>query len=476
MSRQLHFSLMFWATGTHPAGWRHPAAKADGAYDPEFIHRVTQLVERAKFDMLFLGDKLSTDTSLQSTNPAQMSRLEPFTIAASLAAVTERIGIVATANPTYYDPYTLARLTATLDHLSAGRAAWNLVTGADPHAAANYSRDAHWDSPRRYEWASECLDVVRRLWDSWPDEPFTAASDGTRSIAGGAPEPLRHRGPNFGVAGALNVPRPPQGQVVLLHAGTSEQSKELAAREADVVFTAQPTLQAAQEFYRAVKTRAAAYGRSGDEITIMPGLLPIVGRTTAEAVALFDELNELLLLDPERPADLGRELADSSVTHFRAAPQRNLATVSEFLGVDLTGNPLRAPVDPSVRDRTHDRGRALFDRITAVTRRTLDGPRRITHIDLIHHFAPSHALIVGDPVEVADHIERWFTERGADGFNVFPALVPGAVEAFVELVIPELQRRGLFRTEYEGATLRDHLGLARPERAVDAATAVRVAR
>jgi alkanesulfonate monooxygenase SsuD/methylene tetrahydromethanopterin reductase-like flavin-dependent oxidoreductase (luciferase family) len=171
-NRELHFGLMFWATGTHSAGWRYPGSRADGAYDIEFIQENTKVVERAKFDFLFLGDRLATDPALAATNPAQMSRLEPFVAGSAIAAATSHIGICVTANPTYYDPYTLARLLASLDHLSKGRASWNLVTGADAIAAANFSRDEHWETEKRYDWADEFVDAVRDLWDSWEDDAF----------------------------------------------------------------------------------------------------------------------------------------------------------------------------------------------------------------------------------------------------------------------------------------------------------------
>lgn len=383
--RQLHLGLMFWATGTHPAGWRYPGSKADGAYDIEFIQNTTRLVEDAKFDFLFLGDRLATDPALAATNPAQMSRLEPFVAGSAIAAATSHIGIVVTANPTYYDPYSLARLFASLDHLSKGRASWNLVTGADTIAAANFSRDEHWDTGRRYDWADEFVDVVRDLWDSWEDD--------------GSVHPVAHHGRFFRVNGPLSVARPPQGQVILLHAGTSERSRQLGAREADVIFSAAPDIDAAREYYADIKSRAAALGRAPHEIQILPGLQVIVAETTAEATAIRGRLDEL------RP---------------RAAPP-------------VAGQQVRSGALGSPDDRP--------------------GPKRPPNL---------HAGLVGGPQEVADHIERWFTEGACDGFNVFPAYVPGSVEAFTQLVVPELQRRGLFRTEYSGATFRDHLNLPKP--------------
>jgi FMN-dependent oxidoreductase (nitrilotriacetate monooxygenase family) len=396
-NRQLHFGLMFWATGTHPAGWRYPGSKADAAYDIEFIQNTTRIVEDAKFDFLFLGDRLATDPALATTNPAQMSRLEPFVAGSAIAAATSHIGIAVTANPTYYDPYTLARLFASLDHLSKGRASWNIVTGADAIAAANFSRDEHWETEKRYDWADELVATVRDLWDSWEDDAFVRDRETGRFIDESKVHAINHRGKSFAVEGPLNVARPPQGQVVLLHAGTSERSRQLGAREADVIFAAGPDIETAKEYYADIKTRAMAYGRAPHEIQILPGLQVIVAETTAEAHAIRDRLEDLR---PKAVQAVDGQKARAGALGSQSADPRKPA----------------APV----------RG------------------------------------IVGNPREVADHIERWFAEEACDGFNVFPDYVPGAVEAFTGLVIPELQSRGLFRKEYAGPTFRDQLNLEKP--------------
>jgi FMN-dependent oxidoreductase (nitrilotriacetate monooxygenase family) len=395
--RQLHFGLMFWATGTHPAGWRYPGSKADGAYDIEFIQNTTRIVEDAKFDFLFLGDRLATDPALAATNPAQMSRLEPFVAGSAIAAATSHIGVCVTANPTYYDPYTLARLFASLDHLSKGRASWNLVTGADAIAAANFSRDEHWEAEKRYDWADEFVDTVRDLWDSWEDEAFVRDRATGQFVDESRVHSIGHRGKYFSVEGPLNVARPPQGQVILLHAGTSERSRQLGAREADVIFASGPDIETAKEYYSDIKSRAVALGRSPSDIQILPGLMVTVAETTAEANAIVDKLEEL------RPRVIQK-----------VAGQLGRAGALGSQGMN-PGRPAALP-----------RG------------------------------------LVGNSQEVADHIEQWFTEEACDGFNVFPNFVPGSVETFAGLVIPELQRRGLFRKDYTGATFRDHLGLPKP--------------
>ncbi|MQS11301.1 NtaA/DmoA family FMN-dependent monooxygenase [Streptomyces kaniharaensis] len=446
--RELHLGLMFWATGTHAAGWRHPDARADAAYDIGLIQEVSQAAERAKFDFVFLGDRLASDPALQHSNPAQISRLEPYSTAMAIAAATTHIGVVVTANPTYSDPYAIARLMASLDHLSDGRAAWNLVTGADAAAAHNFGRDAHWDTARRYDWAEETLRVVRDLWDAAPEPDGTGARR------------IDHRGEFFSVDGPLDVARPPQGHVVVFNAGTSDRSRELGARDADIVFAGpQPTLAKRREYYADIKARAARHGRA-DHVAVLPGLTPIVAPTTEEAVALHDRLNALLVLDPER--EVGDIVRAGGIGEGH---QRNLTSASEVFGVDVRGNDLAAAVPSSTLAAVSEEGARRLTEITRLTRRTVDGPDRITYGDLVHATpAQLSHVVVGNPEEVADMIQEWFEEGAADGFNIYPAYVPGAVTAFTELVVPVLQRRGLFRKEYGGRTLREHLGMAVPPR------------
>ncbi|KZM75386.1 LLM class flavin-dependent oxidoreductase [Nocardia terpenica] len=434
--RAMHLGLMFWATGTHSAGWRHPDARGDAAYDIGLIQEVSRTVERAKFDFVFLGDRLATDPALQHSNPAQISRLEPFVTATAIAAATTHIGIVVTANPTYSDPYGIARMLASLDHISGGRAAWNLVTGADPAAALNFGRDAHWETDKRYDWAEETLRVVRDLWDG-----------GDRAIG--------HRGTYFSVDGPLDVPRPPQGHVVLLSAGTSDRSRELGASRCDMVFAGpQPTLAARQAYYADIKERAARHGRA-DQVTVVPGLTPIVAPTTEEAVRLHDELNALLVLDPEEEVtDLVR------AGGLGEGYKRNRACASRAFGIDIRGCRLDDVVPAEQLAAVSEEGARRLAEITRLTRRTADGPERITYADLVHGTpAQLSHVVVGNPEEVADMMQEWFEGDMADGFNIYPAYVPGSITAFTELVVPELQRRGLFRKDYHGRMLRDHLGL-----------------
>ncbi len=441
--RELHFGLMFWANGTHPSGWRMPTAHETAPFDIEFLQHVTQIAERAKFDFLFLGDRLASDPGLQTTNPSQMSRLEPFISASSLAAATSHIGIVVTANPTYYDPYNLAHLAASLDHLSQGRASWNLVTGADEIAASNFSRDEHWDTEKRYDWADEFVEVSRKLWDS-------RDGDEVREF--------KHRGRYFSVDGPLDVTRPPQGHVVILHAGMSDRSRELGARDADVIFAAGPNIAAAKAYYDDVKTRAKTYGRSENDIAILPGLQVVVAPTTEEAVAIYDQLNSFIKLESE---DTPEEKKRYGALGGRG--KRNLGTVSRVIGVDVLGHEPDEAVDPKVLEEANDDGKKLFQAITRLTRRDVTGSNRITYRDLILAASGQGGSgVVGNPVEVADHIQHWFEAKACDGFNIFPAYNPDSVTAFADLVVPILQERGLYRRDYTGPTFRDHLGLDVP--------------
>ncbi|WP_211326545.1 LLM class flavin-dependent oxidoreductase [Paenibacillus flagellatus] len=438
--RQMHLGLFLFSTGYHPAGWRLPEARADGAFDPAFLHRVAKKLEDAKFDFFFLGDALASSADMQYQFPSQMVRLEPFTMIANVAAVTEKIGLIVTANTTYAEPYHVARMTASLDHLSGGRVAWNVVTGADARAALNFSREKHWDNEKRYDYADEFVDVVKRLWDTWEDEAFVRDKETGVFVDGSKVHAIHHKGDHFAVAGPLNVARPPQGQIPLLSAGTSERSQELGARFSNAIFTGQILLEPAKRFYAGIKSKLAKYGRKPEELFILPGLVPLVGATEEEARAKYRRLSELL------------------VTDF------NLGPLSERIGIDLTGLPLDGPLpDLSLSSKPGDEARQLV----ALAQRA-SGREDITVRELFHYFAATargHLLIVGDPEQIADQMEQWFVEEAADGFNICPPYMPGGLDLFADLVVPVLQRRGLFRTEYEGATFRDHFGLTRPDNA-----------
>ncbi|HKT65838.1 MAG TPA: LLM class flavin-dependent oxidoreductase [Burkholderia sp.] len=426
--RRMRLGLFLQGAGHHVAGWRHPDAES-GSENFDLLRRVVQTAERAKFDMVFLADGL---TSGPDAHPSMAMRFEPLSLLSALAMHTRHIGLAATASTTYSEPYHIARVFASLDHLSGGRAAWNVVTTSYDRTAANFTRGNHPDHAQRYEMAGEFVDVVKGLWDSWDDDAIVR--DKARGIYFDPAKvhALDHAGRFFNVKGPLNASRPPQGHPVVIQAGSSGPGQDLAARTAEVVFTAQQTLDEAQAFYRDLKGRLAAYGRAEDALAVMPGVFPVIGRTEQEAKDKYAQL---------------QQWTDTSGA---------LTLLSDRLGHDVSKYPLDGPLpDLPESDQLKSRARLLTD----LARR-----ENLTLRELYYLVAGArgHRIVWGTPTQVADALEEWFDGGAADGFNIMPPYFPGALDDFVEHVVPELQRRGLFRTEYEGTTLRDHLGLARP--------------
>ena len=467
-ARQLHLGYMYWANGTHPAGWRYPGAEHARAFDPDYIVELARIAEAAAFDFFFFGDRLATGVEYELTNTSVIARIEPFTTASYLATKTSRIGLVVTANPTYSEPFNLARLTASLDHISHGRASWNIVTGADGRAAGNYSRDEHGDANARYDRADEFVAVVRALWDSWEDDAFIRDKESGAFVDGSKVHRLDHDGASFQVRGPLNVARPPQGHPVILHAGTSDRSRDLGARDADVLFAAAATIEQGIAYRDDIRRRALGFGRDPDDLAVLPGLTPIVAETTERAREIYDELNALLILDDDIRFG-GREPGHwaPSETIGRREDQgpglRNLGALSQRLGYDATGHDLDDAIPASAAERFTPVGRQLVGAVERRTGRTVGGDQPTTWRDLLHaHIVAGH-LVVGSASDVADYIEEWFTSGASDGFNIQSAFLVEQLHAFADLVVPELRRRGLFREGYEGTTLREHLGLTRPE-------------
>lgn len=437
--KHLALGAFLYPTGHHAAAWRHPKAQADAGINFDHYTLIARAAEAAKFDMLFLADSAGARGedwgALARFSTHYVAQFEPLTLLGALAAVTERIGLVATASTTFNEPYTLARKFASIDHISGGRAAWNLVTSANEAEAQNFGREHLLDHDERYRRAAEFLDVARGLWDSWEDDAFIRDKESGVFFDPDKVYSLDHRGEFFTVRGPLNIPRSPQGWPVLVQAGSSEAGKELAGASAEVVFTAQQTLADAQAFYRDVKARAVAHGRSPDDVKIMPGIFPVVGRTEAEAKAKFEELQNLI------------------------HPDVALSILEHRLGIPLRHLPLDGPLpkDIPLTNAARSRQALLID---LAQREGLS----ILQLGLRVAGARGHWQVIGTPEQIVDVMEERFLNEGADGFNVMPPYLPGGLDDFIELVIPELRRRGLFRTEYEGRTLRDHLGLKRPAR------------
>ncbi|MBB3222889.1 LLM class flavin-dependent oxidoreductase [Pseudoduganella umbonata] len=420
-TRQLSLTAFLMRYGHHVAAWRHP--DTDLASSPYEVYRdVVQSAERACLDAVFLADSVAL-TGAPS--------VEPVTLLSALAAVTSRIGLIATATTTYNEPYTVARQFASLDSISNGRAGWNLVTSDNAAEAANFGRERHVDHAVRYARAREFHAVVDGLWQGWEEGAFVNDKAGGRLLDASKVRRLDYRGEHFSVSGPLNVPPSPQGKPVVVQAGSSETGRELAAATADVVFTAQATLADAQVFYRDMKERVARHGRAPDSLRVTPGIFAIVGTSEQEAQDKFGLLQSLI------------------------EPAAGLALLGRMIGnFDLSGYPLDGPLpDLPV---TQDGQRSRQQLLTAIAQ-----GEDLTIRQLYQRIAGGrgHFTVIGTAEQVADQMQAWFEGGAADGFNLMPPTLPGGLDDVLRLVVPELQRRGLFRTRYEGTTLRSHLGL-----------------
>ncbi|MEY9949873.1 LLM class flavin-dependent oxidoreductase [Kitasatospora sp. GAS1066B] len=442
--RRLHFNLFILDTGHHEASWRLPQSDPLAHIDLAYHQKLARIAEAATFDSVFLADSPAL-----WGDPGQRpsGRLEPTLLLAALAGATSRIGLIATASTSYNEPYNLARRFASLDHISGGRAGWNIVTTAGDVAARNFGLDAQPAHAERYERAAEFIEVSTRLWDSWQDDAVVADKERGVHAEADRVRPIGHAGPYFRVDGALNVPRSPQGYPLLVQAGSSEDGKDFAARYAEAVFTAQPTLEEGQAFYADVKRRAAAVGRDPDHLKILPGIVPVIGDTAAEARELEEELDRLI-----RPEFAQRQLAGL----LGIEPER--LALDEQLPADL-------PEEDVIEG-----AKSRYTLIVELARR-----ERLTARQLIGRLGGGrgHRTFAGTAVQVADTIEQWFRQGAADGFNIMPAVLPDGLEVFADRVVPILRERGLFRTAYTGTTLREHYGLPRPVNQFGVPTAVR---
>ncbi|ABQ36880.1 LLM class flavin-dependent oxidoreductase [Bradyrhizobium sp. BTAi1] len=431
-------------TGHHVAAWRSKDA-SDSQTLQDFV-QFARLAEDAKFDAVFLADQVGV--KIDRLNAASRKAhtgvypFEPLTLLSALSAVTSRIGLVATVSTSYNEPFNVARQFASLDRLSGGRAGWNLVTSTDASAALNFNHDGLIPHADRYARAEEFADVVNGLWDSWEEGAFLRDRADGRYFDPAKLHVLDHRGRHFKVRGPLNIPPAPQGRPVVVQAGSSEPGKALAARTAEAIFTAQQTLADAVAFYADVKGRLAKFGRRPDDLKILPGVFPVVGETESEAKEKFDYLQSLI------------------------SPEVGLDLLATFLGTTeiLNADP-NGPV-PALKETEGGKSRQAL---------LVDLARRegLSLRDLYLRIAGArgHWQVVGTPSQIADQLEERFENYGADGFNIMAPTLPTGLEDFIRLVVPELRRRGLFREEYEGRTLRDHLGLRRPQRRKPAAVA-----
>lgn len=437
MTRTLHLNAFLMGVGHHEAAWRHPRTSEHEVLDVAHFVRLGQIAERGKLDSVFFADGLAVGPNIRRNTQAIF---EPITLLSAIAGGTSKVGLIATASTGYNHPYTLARAFASLEHISGGRAGWNIVTSGQEQEALNFGYDSIPDHAGRYRRAQEFVDVVNRLWDSWEDDAVVLDVDNAIFADPERVHPINHVGEAFRVRGPLNSPRSPQGRPVLVQAGSSEDGKDLAARYAEVVFTAQRTIAEGQDFYRDLKRRLPRYGRGAEVLQILPGIVPFIGSTEKEA------------------RDLEREFTDL------ISPDYALGQLSNFFNVDLTGLPLDSrlpPLPPESEIQGHK------SRSTLV--RQLAASEDLTIRELIGRLGGGrgHRTITGTPEQIADDLIAWVDAGAADGFNVMPPYLPGGLEDFVDHVVPILQARGRFRDDYTASTLRGHYGIELPSGSVE---------
>ncbi|OZI37131.1 nitrilotriacetate monooxygenase [Bordetella genomosp. 10] len=430
----IHLGAFPLDVGHHIAAWRHPDVPADGGSTLSFYRSLAQTAERGTLDMIFFGDQMAAQYPDDETvgRTSRVTRLEPTTLLAALAASTSHLGLVGTVSTSYFEPFHVARKFASLDQLSGGRSGWNVVTSFNDREAQNFNQQTVRSHAQRYERAQEFVDVVQALWDSWEEDAFL------RDKASGLffdPNKLHvqeHRGTYFTTRGPLNIPRSPQGQPVIVQAGSSSDGRHFAATRAEVVFTAQPSLEAARAFYADVKAQAAATGRDPAHLKIMPGVMTFIGATAAEAREKYERLQDLI--EPEVGWIVLKRHLGIDVSHLGPdSPFPQLALTPDF--------PSRQKllIDMAVKERLTVR--QFYQKVVG---------------------ARGHLLAIGTAAQVADQMEAWVDGDGADGFNLMLPWLPAALDDVVDQLVPELRRRGRFRHAYRGKTLRDHLGLPIP--------------
>jgi len=440
MTRHMNLMTGLGSIGGHLGGWRHPRAWSNTSMNLEHHIEVAKIAERGLFDLLFLADgnavrQLDKPALFEANSPSDRpANFEPVTLLTAISQHTSQIGLLATATTTYEEPYLLARKFASLDHLSKGRACWNIVTGSYPGDSVNFGRDEHMPRADRYERSEEFVEVVKGLWNSWAADAFLEDKESGRYLDKDKVHVLNHVGKHLSVKGPLNIARMPQGYPVLFLAGQSDQGRELAAKHADCVFAVADNIGAAVAFYDDVKGRLDAYGRTPDSLRILPGATVYVGESEAEADDVYDELQSLI------------------------SPAVGVPYLSKLAEMDLSGYDIDGPMPDLSGDVV---GISSFRKNIASMAEREDLTIRQTYERVLPSMG--HVVFKGNAVQVADQMEEWFTKGACDGFNLAAPVMPFGLESIVDHLIPELQRRGLFRTEYTGGTLRDNMGLATPK-------------
>ncbi|MEG3133859.1 LLM class flavin-dependent oxidoreductase [Rouxiella sp. T17] len=424
-SRQMRLGLFVQPLGHHVSGWRL-TQRLGSPTDIDWLISIAKKAEEGMFDMFFVGDALATNVHRL---PSTMARLEPLTLLSAVAVNTKYIGLAATASTTFSDPFTLARSFSSLDHISRGRAAWNVVTSYSNDVARNFSKEDMPGHADRYAKATEFLEVTNKLWEGWQEGAVIADKESGQYFVDGKINAIDHRGEHYQVQGPLNITRSPQGKPVIIEAGSSADGQKLAAATAEVVFTASASLEEGQAFYRSQKQQVVEAGRHPDSLLILPGVMPIVGRTREEAKETWRQLNLLVDID------------------------NGIKQLSARFDLDMSQFPLDGPVPeiPAVQGN-QSRVKLLTD---LAERENLT----LRELAAIAAGSRGHRVIVGTAEDIVDDLQQWHEQQGADGFNIMPAIIPEQLDLFVELVIPELRKRGLFRESYEFTTLRENLGL-----------------
>ncbi len=428
--RQLHLNVNLLHSGVYASAWRLPESNPSAFFDVGHYINVAKIAERGKFDAIFLAD---TPAVTDRIDLRPFPSMEPTIVLASVAAATTHIGLIATASTTYNEPYNIARRFATLDHASRGRVGWNAVTTADAAAGRNFGLSQVLEHKARYDRAREFVEIVQTLWDSWEDDAFVGDKASARFVDTSKVHAIRHRGAHYNVEGPLNVPRSPQGRPVTVQAGGSSDGRDLAAAQAEAVFTLSQSIEDGVAYARDLRSRAVAYGRPSDSIVILPGLATVIGGTEAEARKRQDELWDLV-----------------PIQYSLSRLAGTLQVSPDLLELDKPLPDLPVPVNAN---------QTMFHGTVNLARK---GNRTVRELLKALGGGVGHRIIVGTPEQIADDIAAWFAAGAADGFNLMPDVLPSGLATFVDEVVPLLQKRGIFRRDYEGTTLRDHLGLARP--------------
>jgi FMN-dependent oxidoreductase (nitrilotriacetate monooxygenase family) len=432
--RQLRLGAFMRPVSIHTSAWRYPGAFPDANFNFTHLKHFAQKLEQGRFDAFFMADHLAVMNMPMAAlkRSATVTSFDPLTLLPALAAVTERIGLIATASTTYNEPYHIARKFASLDHISGGRAGWNLVTSGNPQESVNFGLEEHVEHSVRYRRAREFFDVVTGLWDSWADDAFTRDVESGIYFDPDKLHVLNHKGEYLSVRGPLNIARPIQGWPVIVQAGASEAGRQIAAETAEAVFSGTNNIAAAQSFYADVKGRMEKLGRSRDHLKILPGAFVVVGDTVEAARAKKRRLDSLV------------------------HPDSGIASLSVRLGHDVSGFDLDGPLPEIPETNASQSGRA---QLVDLARR-----ENMTVRQLAQYVGGAFGTLemIGTPVTIADQMEEWLATEACDGFNIMFPYLPEGLDDFVDRVVPELQRRGLFRREYEGVTLRENLGLPRP--------------